>query len=450
MAKLPAVRVTARQLAAAQPSQPPRASLPAQVWRAVRAAVQPSGGGRIITSEDLRQDLAGGWGTEAGVSVSTNTAMTVATVYACIRILANAMAMLPWRVRQRSGENGERETVVADHPIDHLLYRSPNRWQTPFQFKRWIMECQCYEGNAFAFIRKKNGVAIELVPLHPKCMSVEQVGDFDVRYRYSSYYGGQQLFDSSEIMHFYAVSLNGLWGLSPIQAARQAIGLSLAAERFGSRHFSQGVRPTGVVKLPPGVKLGEEAIVRLRNDIQTILGGVNNSHKIALLEDGLEWQNISMTAEEAQYLQSREFQSGEISKFFGVPPYMVGDIQKQTSFGSGIESQGIGFVGFTMQPWLTSAEQTADSRLFIPGEEDDLFTQFETGPLTRADIGTLSTALKTQIDAGIINPNEARHRLGLNPRTDPAGDDYAVAGKSSIDSKAAQPGATGPAQPKSD
>ena len=449
MPPVPVVRPTRRAVAAAQPSQASRVTLIGRLKRAYQAAVQPAGGGRIMTSEDLARELRSGWDTDAGVAVSENGSMAVATVYRCVSIIANTMGMLPWRVYRREGENGERETMEAEHPVDVLLSRNPNRWQTPYQFKRWLDVCQCLRGNAYVFVVRKNGVPVELVPLHPDCMSVEQVGDFDVRYRYSSFYGGQQLFDSSEILHFYTLSLNGLWGLSPIAAARQAVGLSLAAEKFGARHFGQGVRPTGAVKLPPGVKLSEEAFTRLRDSIQTILGCVNNSHKIALLEDGLEWQNISMTAEEAQYILSRQFQSGEICKFFGVPPFLAGDIEKNTSWGAGIESQGIGFVVYTMLPWLTSAQDTANARLFVPGDEDDSFTRFDTESLTRPDIGTLSTALKTQIDAGMINPNEARHRLGLNPRTDAAGDDYVVPGKS-IDSKGAQPGAPATPKPASD
>jgi HK97 family phage portal protein len=447
MPPVPAVRPTRRQIAAAQPVQAPRAGWLSRIGSKIRGAVQPAGGGRIMTSEELARELRSGWDTDAGVAVSENGSMAVATVYRCVSIIANTMGMLPWRVYKREGEAGERETMEADHPVDVLLSRTPNRWQTPYQFKRWLGVCQCLRGNAYVFVVRKNGVPVELVPLHPDCMNVEQVGDFDVRYRYSSFYGGQQLFDSSEILHFYTLSLNGLWGLSPIAAARQAVGVSLAAEKFGARHFGKGVRPTGALKLPVGTTLSDEAIVRLREDIQNVLGGIDNSHKVALLEQGLEWQSLSMTAEEAQYIEARRFQGGDICKFFGIPPFLVGDIEKQTSWGSGIESQGIGFVVYTMQPWLVASQDTANARLFVPGDEDDRFTRFDTDSLTRADIGTLSTALKTQIDAGIINPNEARHRLGLNPRTDGAGDDFVVPGKS-IDSKGGQPGAPAPARSK--
>lgn len=422
MPPVPALRPTARQIKAAQPSQAPRAGLISRIGAAWRAAVQPAGGGRIMTSEDLARELRSGRDTDAGVSVSETGSMAVATVHRCVSIISNTLGMLPWRVYQREEA---REVAEPTHPVDILLSRSPNRWQTPFQFKQWIGTCQCLRGNAYVFIRKKDGIPVELVPLHPDHMSVEQVGDFDVRYRYSSAYAGQQIFDASDILHFYTISLNGLWGLSPITAARQAIGLSLAAEKFGARHFGKGVRPTGALKLPVGTQLSDEAITRLRDSIQNILGGIDNSHKVALLEGGLEWVSLSMTAEEAQYILSREFQSGEICKFFGVPPFLAGDIQKNTSWGAGIESQGIGFVVYTMQPWLISAQDTANARLFVPGDEDDYFTRFDTDSLTRADIGTLSTALKTQIDAGIINPNEARHRLGLNPRTDAGGEQFA-------------------------
>lgn len=438
MPSVPALRPTRRQIAAAQPVQAPRAGWLSRIGGAFRAAVQPAGGGRIMTSEDLARELRCGADTDAGVPVTPEGAMAVSTVYACVRIIANTMGMLPWRVYKSEGENGERETLERGHPVDVLLSRTPNRWQTPFQFKRWIGVSQCLTGNAYVAKAMVRGEVTELIPLHPSRMALRQLDDFDLEYRYTTFSGRQIVFTQAEILHFYTLSVNGVWGLSPISAARQGIGLALAAEKFGARHFGSGTRPTGVVKLPTGMTLSAEALDRLRTNIKAALSGIDNSHNIALLEEGLEWQNISMTAEEAQYIESRRFQGGDVCKFYGVPPFMVGDIEKQTSWGSGIESQGIGFDVYTMQPWLVSAQDTVNSRLFKAGAEDHLFTLFQTEPLRRADIGTLSSALKTQIDAGMISPNEARRQIRLNPRTDGAGDDFVVPGKS-IDSKGGQP-----------
>jgi HK97 family phage portal protein len=395
-------------------------------------AMQPATGGRIITtSQQLAEELRVGQRTDAGVDVSPSSSMQVAAVYRCVSIISGTMGMLPWRVYAR---DGDRETIQADHPVDVLLSRSPNRWQTPYQFKQWIALCQCLRGNAFAFVARKGGQPVELVPLHPDHMTVEQIGDFDVRYTYTTFDGRRQIFTPEEIMHFRTMSLNGLWGLSPIDAARQGIGLAVAAEKFGARHFGSGVRPTGSLKLPAGTKLSPEAIERLRTDINTILSGVDNSHKVAIFEEGMEWQSLSMTADEAQYVDARKFQRSDIAMFYGVPPHMLGDVDKQTSWGSGIESQGIAFIIYTMLPWLASAQDVANARLFGNGETE-LFTQFRTDDLTRADLATMANAIATLTNTGAISPNEARRMLRMNPREDAAGDNYVVPGAKAIDAK---------------
>lgn len=426
-------RITPRQLAAAQPVVRPRASLMQRIGAAIRAATQPATGGRrITTSQQLAEELRIGTMTDAGMDVSPTSAMNVAAVYRCVSIISGTMGMLPWRVYSR---DGDKETLDAEHAADVLLNRTPNRWQTPYQFKQWIGLCQCLRGNAYVFVVRKGGQPVELIPLHPDRMTVEQIGDFDVRYTYTSWDGRRQIYDPSEIMHFRTVSLNGMWGLSPISAAMQGVGLALAAEKFGARHFGKGVRPTGAIKVPPEMNLTAEQVDRLRSDINTVLGGIDNSHKVAVLEGGMEWQNISMTAEEAQYIESRKFQRSEIAMFFGVPPHMLGDVDKQTSWGSGIESQGIAFIVYTMQPWLVSAQDTANARLFGDGEPE-MFTQFVTDALTRADLAAMATAIRTLIEARTINPNEARRMLRLNPRDDGEGDDFVP-----------MPSATKPAEP---
>ncbi|MDY6960321.1 MAG: phage portal protein [Pseudomonadota bacterium] len=425
-------KITRRQLAAAQPVVRAQGGVLSRIAGAIRAAVQPSGGGRIITtSQQLAEELRIGTRTDAGVDVSPASSMAISAVYRCVSIISGTMGMLPWRVYER---DGDRETVKPEHPADILLNRSPNRWQTPFQFKQWLGVCQCLRGNGYVFVVRRGGLPVELIPLHPDRMSVEQIGDFDVRYIYTSWDGRRQIFDPSEIMHFRTVSLNGLWGLSPIEAARQGIGLAMAAEKFGARHFGQGVRPTGAVKLPEGVQLSPEQITNLRADLNTVLAGVDNSHKVAVFEAGMEWQNISMTAEEAQYIDSRKFQRSEIAMFFGVPPHMLGDVDKQTSWGSGIESQGIAFIIYTMMPWLVSSQDTVNGRLFGEGESE-LFTQFVTDALTRADLAAMASSIRTLTEAGTISPNEGRRMLRMNPRQDEAGDDFVVPGMNRIDSK---------------
>lgn len=415
MPPVPAVRDRRRQLAAAQPVLRAQAGVVARFIGAIRAAFQPADGGRrITTSQQLAEELRRGWQTDAGIDVTPSSSMQVAAVYRCVNIISGTMGMLPWRVFQR---DGDKETMQPEHPIDILLNRTPNRWQTPFQFKQWIGVCQCLRGNAYVALHKQRGRIIELVPMHPDRMTIEQIGDFDVRYIYTSWDGVRTVFTPDEIMHFRTQSLDGLRGLSPISAAMQGIGLALAAEKFGGRHFGNGVRPSIAIKVPKEVNLTDEQANNLRAQITEVLGGISNSHKVMVLEGGMEAQTLSMTAEEAQYIDSRKFQRSEIAMFFGVPPHMLGDVDKQTSWGTGIQQQGQAFEIYTMLQWLVSCQDTANGRLFT-ADETDLFTQFITDALKPASLTELATAIKTLVDGRTIVPNEGRRWLNLNPRDD--------------------------------
>ena len=391
-------------------------------WIAPRAEYQPAGSGRIASTPkeiaDLMVRLLGGTG---AVPVTEQTAMRNGVVYACTRILSDSVGLLPLLPYRRDGDVAAPD---LKHPLFLLLTRKPNRWQTAFTYKRLQMGHILLAGNHYSFIRRGlNDVVKELIPFaNPRSMKVEQDPvTLEIRYKYSLPGGaGERGFKQSEILHLRGLSTDGVLGLSVIEAAAQAIGLAIQQERHGSNVLKQGASPGGVLKHP--ALLSPEAATRLRESFDAIYSGQDNAGKTILLEEGLSWEKVAMTSEEAQFIDGRKLSRTEIGMFFGVPPHMYGDTERGTSWGSGIEQQGVGFVTYTLLPHLTNITQAVDAALLSEKEQDTHHTSFDTEPLTRADFKTRQEGRKIQKDAGVISPNEWRRFEGLPPRE--GGDEF--------------------------
>lgn len=369
-------------------------------------------------SHDLARILANSATTASGAVVNDSTAMRVAAVYACVRVLSDAVGMLPLGLYRREGK-----TIRAEerHPVAELLSVRPNRWQTPFEFKRLILGHMALRGNAYCVVVRLGNRVQELIPLHPGRVTVRQLPSLNLEYVYERPDGSRTTYAQAEMLHLRALSSDGVVGLSPIGVAAQAIGLALQTEKHGARMFSNGAAPAGVLKHPQ--VLSQEAAQRLADSFQSAYGGADNAGKTIVLEEGMGWEAVGMNAEETQFIESRKFQRSEIAMFFGVPPHMIGDIERGTSWGSGIEQQGIGFVTYTLRPWLVNIGEAIARDLLTAEERRTLFAQFDTDDLTRADFLTRQNGLRVMYDAGVISPNEWRESEGYNPR--PGGDEYA-------------------------
>lgn len=377
---------------------------------------------RVAVTPDQISEMLGGMfrTTASGATVNSATAMQVGAVYACVRVLSDSVAMLPL-VLQQTDTSG-RTSHAREHPVDRVLRVRPNSWQTPLEFKRMMMGHLALRGNAYAHVVRLGGKVQALIPLHPDQMRVEVETSGALVYRYRAGSDRETIYKQSEIMHLRNLSVDGVRGLSPIDAAREAIGLALQTERHGAKLFSNAATPAGVLKHP--AKLSDEAADRLKASFDSRHAGVDNAHKTMLLEEGLTWEKLGLTAEESQFLESRKFQRNEVAMFFGVPPHMIGDIDRGTSWGSGIEQQGLGFVTYTLLPHLTNFAQAVARDLLTEAEQAQYSATFEVEALTRADFLTRQQGLQIMRRSGVINANEWRQREGLNPRADSAGDDY--------------------------
>src|SRR5690606_18901509 len=293
-----------------------------------------------------------------GIGRNGNTEQRHAAVYACVRIISGAVATLPLHIKRRVDERTRED--ASDTPIWTVLRRKPNRWQTPSQFRRMLQAHLLLRGNAYTMIVRSRGQVQELIPLHPDRVEVNQTDDLALEYIYTRQDGRRIRLAQTEVFHLVGLTLDGVHGVSAIAYARETIGLSLAMEDHGATTFRNGARVSGVLKHPN--KLGPEAVAHLKAGLEEFRSGGEQEGKNLILEEGMDYARIAMTAEDAQWIESRKFSRTDIAMFFGVPPHMIGDTEKSTSWGTGIEQQSIGFVAYTLEDHLTMWEERSEER----------------------------------------------------------------------------------------
>jgi HK97 family phage portal protein len=353
--------------------------------------------------------------------------MRVSAVYACVRVLADSVAMLPLRLYE---DGGLTSRIAVGHPLDRLMNKRPNFLQTPFEFKRFLVGTLALRGNAYVQKFMVGSRNQQLIPLHPDRVTPKfDETTMQVVYEYRNKDGVVTPLRQSDIMHFRALSTDRFIGLSPVAAAAEAIGLAMQTEKHGAKLFTNAAQAAGVLKHPQ--LLSGDAAKRLKETFDAAYSGADNAHKTMLLEEGMTWEKVGMTSEEAQFLETRKFQRNEIAMFFGIPPHMIGDIDRGTSWGSGIEQQGIGFVTYTLLPWLTNISQACDRDLLSEQAQDQYSYKFETDELTRADFLTRQQGREIQARNGVISPNEWRRMERMNPRDDGEGDSFRAASSGS-------------------
>lgn len=377
-----------------------------------RAAIQAAGGGIVInTPQQLEEALNGGAMSNSGVAVSPDTAMRVATVYACVRIISGAVATLPLHIKRRVDDRTRED--ASEHAAWKLLRRRPNSWQTPSQFRRMMQAHVLLRGNGYGMKIVSRGEVQGIIPLHPDRVVCTQLDDLSLAYTYTRKDGRQITLPQKEVFHLVGLSLDGVTGVSPIAYARETIGLSLAMENHGASVFRNGARFSAVLKHP--TKLGKEGLAFLHASLDAYRAGGEKEGKVLVLEEAMDVANLSMTAEDAQWIESRKLSRSDVAMFFGVPPHMIGDTEKSTSWGSGIEQQSIGFVAYTLEDHLTMWEEAIGRDLLIGPTDRELYARFNRAALVRGDLKTRMTAYVQGLQYRIYNPNEVRALEDMNP-----------------------------------
>ncbi len=356
----------------------------------------------------------GGGTASSGVVVNAQTAMQSAAVYSSVKVLAESIGMLPLNLYRKEA-NGSR-TLMADHALYPLIHDQPNDWMSSVEFWEMMVISLNLRGNAFAYVnRNRSGQVVELLPLHPDMVRVEMGIDYQLLYEVTMPDGSLQRFGPGEIFHVRGLTLNGWQGISPIAYARESIGLALATEKFGGQLFKNGAKMGGVLEHPG--KLSKESYERIKTSFDEAHCG-DNAHKTALLEEGMKFSRISLSANDSQFLETRKYQRSEIAAIFRVPPHMIGDLEKATF--SNIEQQSLEFVNYSLMPWLVRIEKAIKRDLLRPAERKNLTAKFNVSGLLRGDANARSALYHNGILDGWMTRNEARaaeSELGivLNP-----------------------------------
>ena len=368
---------------------------------------------------------------DSGETVNERSAMQIATVYACVRLLAETVAGLPLHLYRFTDADEKGKEKAKDHPLYRILYRQPNPEMTSFSFREVMMTHLLLWGNCYAQIIRdgKNGI-LGLYPLLPENVEVDRNEKGQIYYIYHAYTDEKPgennkdiYFRRDEIFHVPGLGFNGLVGFSPIAMMKNALGTTLAVEKYGSAFFRNGAQPSGVLEHPGVLKNPE----KIRETWSDVYGGPNNAHKVAVLEEGMSYKAISLPPEDSQFLSTRQFGVNEICRIFRVPPHMVQDLEHATF--SNIEHQSIDFVVHTLTPWLVRFEQAIMKDLLLPDEQDGLFPKFNVDGLLRGDYQSRMQGYATGISNGFMSPNDVRRLEQLD--TIPAekgGDDYYLNG----------------------
>ena len=367
--------------------------------------------------------------TTSGKAVTERSAMQMTAVYSCVRILAEAVAGLPLHL-YRYTDNGGKEKAL-DHPLYLLLHDEPNPEMSSFVFRETLMTHLLLWGNAYAqVIRNGKNEVVALYPLMPNKMSVDRDENGKLYY---TYYRGQDeairnkefavTLQPSDVLHIPGLGFDGLVGYSPIAMAKNAIGLAIATEEYGAKFFANGAAPSGVLEHPGTIK----DPTKVREAWMSQFGGSANSGKVAVLEEGMKYTPISISPEQAQFLETRKFQINEIARIFRVPPHMVGDLEK-SSF-SNIEQQSLEFVKYTLDPWVIRWEQSIQRSLLSKDEKAAYFVKFNLEGLLRGDYQSRMNGYAIGRQNGWMSANDIRELENLDriPAED-GGDLYLING----------------------
>ena len=357
----------------------------------------------------------------SGKAVNAGTAIQLSTVYACVRVISETVASLPLGVYEASDEGSRKAT---EHPLYRLLHDEPNSEMTSFVLREVMLAHLLLWGNSYCqIIRTGRNSITGLYPLLPDRMTVDRDKDGRLTYTYTTGSGQPVTLAPEEVLHIPGLGFDGIMGYSPIALEKNAIGLGIASEEYGSKFFSNGARPSGILTHPNTVKNPKA----LRESWNAAYGGSYNSNRVAILEEGMRFEPIAIPNNEAQFLETRKFQVDEICRIFRVPPHLVGDLEHATF--SNIEHQSIDFAVHTIRPWLVRIEQSMNRALFSEQEKGRFYAQFNMDGLMRGDYKSRMEGYAIARQNGWMSANDIRALENQNPiPASEGGDAYLVNG----------------------
>lgn len=362
----------------------------------------------IDTSEKLAQALGAGYESNSGQRVTTNSAMQQLVVFNCVRVLAESMGMLPCRLLKQTGRV---RLPATTHRLYPLITMAPNSYMTAQEFWELLVACLCLRGNFYAYKVSALGNVGELLPLNPDIVTPKLKDDWTVEYTVN-FKSGTKVLTQDEIWHVRLFTLDGLNGLNPIAYARQALGLGQAMDAHAAKLFTNGAVTSGVLRTEQ--ELSPEAFGRLKTEFQGEYMGVANAYKPMILEMGLDWKPISLSAQDTQFIESKKLTEAQICGLFRVPPHLVASMEKMTL--NNIEHMGMSFVNYSLVPIMTRIEHRIQVGLLSEKDRLTHYAKFNAGALMRGDLKGRYESYGKGIQWGILSPNDCRELEDENPR----------------------------------
>jgi len=342
--------------------------------------------------------FGGGHRTSSGVSVNENNALMISTVYQCVMYISDSIGQLPLSLFKHL-PNGKEKAL--DHPLYRIFHTVPNPFMPASIFKKTLQGHLLLWGNAYAEVERNGaGQVVALWPLRPDQMRL-QIFNSKLFYYYTTPDGAE--IQLTDVLHLRGLSSDGLVGYSPIALQREKLGLAKASEEYRGRSFSNDMRPGGVLKHP--AKLGDVAYERLRKSWEETHGGLSNARRVAILEEGLDWQDVGIPADDAQYIQGEEFTKADIAAIYRVPPYKVGLLKPGTVSFASVEAQQIDAITDCVQPWVVCWEDCLNLALLTPTEQKIYFAKFNMNALLRGDSESRARFYTSMLNNGVYTIN---------------------------------------------
>jgi HK97 family phage portal protein len=360
-----------------------------------------------LTGRNLQEWLFG----DGAIAVNEQSAMRLTAVYACITVLSTALAQLPAFVLRRQGD---KISPATDHPAYYLLHDAPNEWQTSYKWRETKQAHVCGWGNGYsAIVRNRKGEVTALERCLPWQTSLVKVGS---RWTYASQDedGYPLAVPPEDMIHIRALGSDGRMGISPIRQHAETIGLGLSVQRYGKEFFDGGGRPTGLLTVKGDLQ--DKSWNRLKEFWAKAVARLKQSdNKTLLLPADLDYKSISIAPEDAQFLETRKLNRSEIASLFNVPAHMINDLERATF--SNISEQGVGFVRYTMMPWVVNWEQEINRKVFTPAERRaGYYVKLNLAALLRGTPKERAEFYHYAITDGWMDRNEVRVLEDLNPR----------------------------------
>lgn len=369
-----------------------------------------------LTAQDLAILLDGYSGMEGIRPVNADSAVRFIAVRACVEAISTGVARMPIDVYRRETNGGRAK--ARDHWSFELLHNTPNSEQSSYRFRAQLMTDRALWGNGYAeIVRKPSGEAIELVRVEPRRVSVERHKKLGLLYHVTMRDGGNETITARDMVHVMGLSLDGMVGLSTIGTARLMISAGLSADEFMSRFVNRGMRPSGILKVIG--TLAPDAIRRLRESFSAAYSGPENSGRPITLEQGQEFTPLSMSLEDAQFIQASKFRIEEIARLFRVPPHKIGHLESTP--GGSIEAQDLAFLADTLDPYALDLEGELNRKLYSAGERKVYYCEHNRASVVSMDAAARSALYRALFGIGAMTPDEIRARENMNSAPDGRG-----------------------------